>query len=85
MCTEHDILRFLYYGNIATVVLNKLPFDLVRKFKEILEDCVSPSGVIEKDVILIQLMHFLKGKIKSYTLCVNLDALDLKDARTASP
>jgi hypothetical protein len=73
LCTDHNILKYMHFSSIAAIVQSKLPDDMVRYFKKILVKQLSPSGVLEKEVIIGLLIKFLDEKILDCTLAVNLD------------
>ena len=76
LCTDHDILKYLHFSSLAGIVQSKLPWDMVRDFKKILVKHLSPSGVLEKEIVIDLLLRFLDEKIMDCTLGVNLDIVN---------
>ena len=55
---------------------SKLPYDMVRDFKKILVKHLSPSGVLEKEIVIQLLIDFIDEKIMDCTLGVNLEIVN---------
>jgi hypothetical protein len=69
LCTDHNILKYMHFSSIAAIVQSKLPDDMVRDFKKILVKQLSPSGVLEKEIIIGLLIKFLDEKIMDSRHC----------------
>ena len=76
LCTDHDILKYLHFSSIAGIVQSKLPYDMVRDFKKILVKHLSPSRVLEKEIVIQLLSDFIDEKIMDCTLGVNLEIVN---------
>lgn len=76
MCKEHGIEKYLHFSTVAGDVQSKLPSDLIKDFKKILKEHLSPSGVLEKELIIGLLIEFIEDKILDCTLGVNLDIVN---------
>ena len=76
LCSDHDILKYLHFSSLAGIVQSKLPWDMVKDFKKILVKHLSPSGVLEKEIVIDLLLKFIDEKIMDCTLGVNLDIVN---------
>jgi hypothetical protein len=76
MCKEHGIEKYLHFSTVAGDIQSKLPEDLIKDFKTVLKKHLSPSGVLEKELIIGLLLNFLEDKIMDCTLGVNLDIVN---------
>ena len=82
LCEEHGITKYMHFSSIAGLVQNKLPADMVRDYKKILVEHLSPAGVLEKEIILGLLVKFIEDKIRDCTLGVNLDIVSFLGTTT---
>ena len=80
LCEEHKISKYMHFSSIAAIVQSKLPADMIRDFKKILVKHLSPSGVLEKEIIIGLLIDFVEEKILDCTLGVNLDIVSFLGA-----
>jgi hypothetical protein len=80
LCKEHNIEKYLHFSSVAGIVQSKLPYDMTRDFKKILVKHLSPSGVLEKELVIGLLIDFLDEKILDCTLGVNLDIVNFLGA-----
>ena len=76
LCEEHKISKYLHFSSVAGIVQSKLPADMMRDFKKVLVKHLSPSGVLEKEIVIGLLIEFIDEKILDCTLGVNLDIVD---------
>ena len=76
MCKEHGIEKYLHFSTIAGEIQSKFPAELTKDFKILLKKHLSPSGVLEKEIIIGLLMEFIEDKITDCTLGVNLDIVN---------
>ena len=73
MCREHGIEKYLHFSTIAGDIQSKFSPEVVKDFKTLLKKHLSPSGVLEKEIVLGLLADFIEDKINDCTLGVNLD------------
>ena len=76
MCMDHKIEKYLHFSTVAGEIQSKLPPDLVKDFKTVLKKQLSPSGILEKELIIDLLVEFMDDKILDCTLGVNLDIVN---------
>ena len=76
LCKEHGIERYLHFSTVAGDIQSKFPAELTKEFKKILKSHLSPSGILEKEVIIGLLLEFIEDKILECTLGVNLDIVN---------
>lgn len=76
LCEEHGISKYLHFSSIAGIVQSKLPYDMVKDFKKILVKHLTPSGILEKEIIVQLLIDFIEEKILDCTLGVNLEIVN---------
>jgi hypothetical protein len=76
MCKDHGIEKYLHFSTVAGDIQSKLPEDLMKDFKTVLKKHLSPSGVLEKELIIGLLITFIEDKIMDCTLGVNLDIVN---------
>ena len=76
MCMDHKIEKYLHFSTVAGEIQSKLPPDLVKDFKAVLKKQLSPSGILEKELIIDLLVEFMDDKILDCTLGVNLDIVN---------
>lgn len=73
MCRDHNIEKYLHFSTVAGDMQGKMPADMVKDFKVVLKKHLSPSGILEKEIIIDLLLEFMDDKILDCTLAVNLD------------
>ena len=76
MCRDHRIEKYLHFSTVAGEIQAKLPPDLMKDFKTVLKKQLSPSGILEKEIIIDLLLEFMDDKILECTLGVNLDIVN---------
>ena len=62
LCKEHGIERYLHFSTVAGDIQSKFPAELTKEFKKILKSHLSPSGILEKEVIIGLLLSLLRTK-----------------------
>jgi hypothetical protein len=85
LCKEHNIEKYLHFSSVAGIVQSKLPYDMTRDFKKILVKHLSPSGVLEKELVIGLLIDFLDEKILDCTLGVNTSCFIVKTILRPKP
>ena len=76
MCKEHNSQRYLHFSSVAGEIQSKFQPDMLKEFKATLKKHLSPSGVLEKELIINLLLNFMEEKITDCTLGINLDIVN---------